>query len=122
MSRPDPLVGQPVTQGRQAGPDASHAGVAAALVVDRLDDDREPLVGDGVVAGTPGTPGVVARAGDLQLGAHEHHRVGPQVSPVRDSSKLHCLSFANQVATFFAKSTCINSLSLIHISEPTRPY
>src|SRR5664280_1436290 len=31
------------------------------------------------------------------------HRIGIGVSPVRDRSKLHCLPFANQFATFFCK-------------------
>src|SRR5450756_957208 len=117
MSRQTRLWDRQVTQGSQAGPDASHARVAAALVVDRLDHHREPLVRDRAVAWTTETPGVVARAGHLQLGAHEHHRVGPQVRPVRYGSKLHCLSFANQVATFFAKSTCIDNCAFSDLAS-----
>src|SRR5699024_4233111 len=54
-------------------------------------------------------PGVVTRPGYLQLLAHESHRKHTLSSPVRDRSKLHCWSLANQVATFFAKATCIFS-------------
>src|SRR5664280_961552 len=56
----------------------------------------------GVVLRTLGRSGrpprVVARARHPQLDAHESHRIGIGVSPVRDRSKLHCLPFANQVA------------------------
>src|SRR5664280_2335773 len=65
----------------------------------------------GVVLRTLGRSGrpprVVARARHPQLDAHESHRIGIGVSPVRDRSKLYCLPFANQVATLFANSTCI---------------
>src|SRR5664280_1056466 len=62
-------------------------------------------------------PRVVARARHPQLDAHESHRIGIGVSPVRDCSKLHCLPFANQVATFSANSTCICNSAIVALSS-----
>src|SRR5659263_776510 len=75
----------------------------------------------GVVLGTLGRSGrpprVVARTRHPQLDAHESHRIGIGVRPVRDRSQLHCLPFANQVATFFANSTCICNSAIVALSS-----
>ncbi len=78
----------------------------------RLGVDGEDLFGELGVgalprAGSRRAPPVVALAGHAELVAHERDRVLFVLSPVRDRRVLHGCSFANQAATFFAKSRSI---------------
>src|SRR3954451_3128979 len=104
---PDPLEAQSVADRRELGAHPSHAGVAARVSVQPA-HDRNQL---GVCLRPPRKAGrapvVIAGRGHAQFPAHERHRVFVGISPVCDSSELHCFPFANQVATFFANSTCI---------------
>src|SRR4029079_17433173 len=54
---------------------------------------------------------VVALAGDPELGAHERDRELLVGGPVRDRRVFHGCSFANQAATFFAKSRSMRSVA-----------
>src|SRR3954451_24841301 len=106
---PDPPEPQPVSDRGQLGAHPPHAGVAAGVGM-QLAHDRDQLgVGHRPLGGPGFPPVVVARGGHIQLAAHERHRVFVRFSPVCDSSELYCFPFANQVATFFANSTCICS-------------
>src|SRR5207302_6437646 len=86
-----------------------HAWVAVQLAVDLADLFGEFVVGARPRARTVGQPPVVALAGHTELVAHERDRVLLVGCPVRDRRVLHGWSFANQVATFFAKSRSIFS-------------
>src|SRR3712207_1509430 len=127
---PDPLAGHSVAAHDELGPHAPHAGVAMQLAVDLLDLVGQLGVGALALAQARDPPPVVARPGHPQLRAHKRHRVWVLfvVGPVRDSRVLHGWSFANQAATFFAKSRSIrrtafslrsrsNSRSEEHTSE-----
>src|SRR3954471_10989182 len=101
----------------QLGTHPPHAGVAACVGVqvahhrDQVGVGRRPGRGAGLA------PVVVARRGHAQFPAHERHRVFIGVRPVCDSSELHCFPFANQVATFFANSTCICNSAVFAFSS-----
>jgi hypothetical protein len=93
--------------GDELGPDPAHAGIAVQLGVDLEDLFGEFGVGALALARPRRAPPVIALAGHSQLVAHERDRVFFFVSPVRDRRILHGCSFANQAATFFAKSRSI---------------
>src|SRR5664279_6385420 len=106
---PDPVEPAADPLGRQAGPDASYAGVALAGGVDPADPGGEIDVGQVAVADRPAPPGVVPGAGHLQFGAHEVDGVLVVLGPVRDRSEDHRWPFANQAATFFANSASMRA-------------
>src|SRR3954447_7612864 len=68
-------------------------------------------VGALTLARALGQPAVVALAGDPELGTHERDRELLVGGPVRDRRVLHGCSFANQAATFFAKSRSMRSVA-----------
>src|ERR1035441_3649836 len=110
-------VGGHVPQSGQARAQAPPARVPPGQLV-YLPHDRD----EGAVVFLPlgqlrAPPRVVTGTGHAQLGAHERHRIGIRISPVRDGSKSYCLPFANQVATFFANSTCIRSSLIADLSS-----
>jgi len=104
---PDPLRGHPLAPHDQLGPDPAHAGIPGELGVDLSDQLGEFGIGALTLAGPLSPPPVVALAAHSQLSAHERDRVLPLVGPVRDRRVFHGCSFANQAATFFAKSRSI---------------
>src|SRR5205085_9808016 len=114
---PDPHEAQSMAARGQLGTHPPHAGVAACVGVqvahhrDQVGVGRRPGRGAGLA------PVVVARRGHAQFPAHERHRVFIGVRPVCDSSELHCFPFANQVATFFANSTCICNSAVFAFSS-----
>src|SRR5262249_36559656 len=98
-------------------PHAAHAGVAPLVGVELLHDrDQVGVVGCPLRRGSC-PPGVVTGRGHAQLAAHEVDRVLLGGSPVRDRSELHCFPLANQVATFFANSTCICNSAIVALSS-----
>src|ERR1035441_10357787 len=113
----DALVGHQVAEGGQAGAQASHARVAPGLLVHEPHDRDEGRVVFLPLGGLRGPPGVVAGPGHAQLGAHERHRIGVRISPVRDGSESYCLPFANQVATLPANAACIRSSAIADLSS-----
>src|SRR5918994_3155752 len=108
---PHPLASDPEPAHDQLGPDPPHAGVTVQLGVQLADRLGEFGVGALTLARAGGQPPVVALTGHAQLGAHERHRVLLVGGPVRDSRVLHGCSFANQAATFFAKSRSIRRVA-----------
>src|SRR4051794_4364924 len=109
---PPPPGGRPPPAGRGPPPPAPpHPGPARQPLVVLGDLVGELGVVEFAARGQPAALVVVARARHLELVAHEHHGkvvvriVG--VGPARDRRVLHGWSFANQVATFFAKSRSI---------------
>src|SRR6478609_2986004 len=119
---PDPFGGDPDTAHDEFGPDPAHAGVAVQVVVDLADRLGELGVGALALARPVGAPPVVALAGHSELVAHERDRELLVVGPVRDRRVFHGCSFANQAATFFAKSRSIlrTALSLRSRSSSAR--
>src|ERR1017187_1663992 len=113
----DALVRHHVPEGGQARAQAADTRVTPGQLV-YLPHDRD----EGAVVFLPlgrlgAAPGVVAGPGHAEPGAHERHRIGVRISPVRDGSESYCLPFANQVATFFANSTCIRSSLIVDLSS-----
>lgn len=104
---PDPLVPDPNTARDELGPDPAHPGIAVQLGMDHTDDVGEFGVGALALTRPRRAPPVIALAGYSQLIAHERDRVLFLLSPVRDCRVFHGCSFANQAATFFAKSRSI---------------
>ncbi|MGH3608839.1 MAG: ABC transporter ATP-binding protein [Pseudonocardiaceae bacterium] len=119
---PDPFGGDPDTAHDEFGPDPAHAGVAVQVAVDLTDRLGELGVGALALARPVGAPPVVALAGHSELVAHERDRELLGVGPVRDRRVFHGCSFANQAATFFAKSRSIlkTALSLRSRSSSAR--
>ena len=108
---PDPFAGDPPAAHDQFGPDPTYAGVAAQFGVHRADLFGEFGVGALARARPGGQSAVVALAGHAELGAHERDRVLVLVGPVRDRRVLYGCCFANQAATFFAKSRSIRNVA-----------
>src|SRR5512144_1421283 len=113
----DALVGQQVPARGQTRPHPPDTGIAAGVGMQPLHDRNEGRVVLRTLRGPAGAPGVVARPGHPQVVAHERDRIRTRISPVRASSEDHCLDFANQVATFFANSTCILSSAIVALSS-----
>src|SRR6185312_10143477 len=108
---PDPLAGHPDPAHDQLGPDPAHAGITVQVGVDLADGLGELGVGALTPARPVGQPPVVALTDHAELGAHERDRVLLVGGPVRDRRVLHGCSFANQAATFFAKSRSIRRVT-----------
>ena len=116
---PDPLAGDLQAAHDELGPDPAHAGMPVQLGVDVADLLGELGVGALTLARTVGQPPVVALADDSELGAHERDRELLVGGPVRDRRVLHGCSFANQAATFFAKSRSIFKTAFSLRSRPS---
>jgi hypothetical protein len=104
---PDSLGRESVAEHDQLGPDSADAGVTGEFFVDVVDDLGEFGVGALALARSGSTPSVVALAAHSELVAHERDRVLFLLGPARDRRVLHGCCFANQAATFFAKSRSI---------------
>src|SRR5947209_6210365 len=104
---PDALGCDPHPTRDQLGPDPAHTGMPIQLAVDLEDLFGELSVGALTLARPRRTPPVVTLTHHPELLAHKRDRVLFLVSPVRDRRVLHGCSFANQAATFFAKSRSI---------------
>src|SRR5690606_8748185 len=95
----------------QLGPHPAHTGVTVQVSVDLADRVGELGVGAFAFARPGFEPPVVALPCQPELGAHERDRKVAFGRPVRDRRVLHGCSFANQVATFFAKSRSIRRVA-----------
>src|SRR5660398_305616 len=102
---PDTLAGDAVTGRRELGVHAPYARVAAQALEEVMDQPGEHRVLGLVRRRVPGPPRVEPRPRYPELVAHEIHRKGGRVNPIRDGSEFHRSPFANQVATFREKST-----------------
>jgi hypothetical protein len=108
---PDPLGSDPHSTCDELGPDPAHAGMPVQLGVDFQDRLGELGVGALALAWSLSAPPVVALVGHFEMVAHERDRVLLLVRPVRDRRVFHGCSFANQAATFFAKSRSIRRVA-----------